>query len=134
MINKRIKKSADPVTVKSELAAIVKIHRQRAGLTQEALALRSGVSYTTLIKVESGAIKNPSGAIITKLARALGVTLDTLLQPRVVGGVGALHELWEDILSTLKTPGDYMCISGVSESRYLEADAQGLAAFIQELR
>jgi FMN phosphatase YigB (HAD superfamily)/DNA-binding XRE family transcriptional regulator len=62
--------------------------RQTAGLTQQALCHRANLSYSTLTKIERGAIKAPSIFTIQNIAQALGVGLDELMgaaaQPRKV--------------------------------------------------
>lgn len=54
--------------------------RKEKGLTQEGLARQANVSYHTVIKLESGGIKNPKAETILKLAEALGITTDRLLK------------------------------------------------------
>jgi len=54
--------------------------RKEKGLTQEGLARKANISYHTLIKLESGGIKNPKADTILKLAEALGITTDKLLK------------------------------------------------------
>jgi len=53
--------------------------RKEKKLTQEALARKADISYHTLIKLESGGIKNPKIETVIKLAKALGVKIDTLV-------------------------------------------------------
>jgi FMN phosphatase YigB (HAD superfamily)/DNA-binding XRE family transcriptional regulator len=53
--------------------------RQAAGLTQQELCQRAMLSYSTLAKIERGAIKAPSIFTIQSIAGALGVTLNDLL-------------------------------------------------------
>ncbi len=53
--------------------------RKRKGLTQEELALKSGVSYTSLIKIERGSVQNPTVKTIKKLADSLEISVDILL-------------------------------------------------------
>ncbi|MDB5186015.1 MAG: hypothetical protein JWL85_538 [Candidatus Saccharibacteria bacterium] len=53
--------------------------RQAAGLTQQELCQRAGLSYSTLAKIERGAIKAPSIFTIQSIAAALGITLNDLL-------------------------------------------------------
>jgi transcriptional regulator with XRE-family HTH domain len=53
--------------------------RQAAGLTQQELCQRAGISYSTLAKIERGAIKAPSIFTIQNIATALGVALSDLL-------------------------------------------------------
>lgn len=54
--------------------------RKEKGLTQEGLARKADISYHTIIKLESGRIKNPKAETILRLAEALGVTTDRLLK------------------------------------------------------
>jgi transcriptional regulator with XRE-family HTH domain len=54
--------------------------RKEKGLTQEGLARKANISYHTLIKLESGGIKNPKIETVIKLASALEISLDTLLK------------------------------------------------------
>jgi len=53
--------------------------RKAAGLTQQELCHKADLSYSTLAKIERGAIKSPSIFTIQSIAAALGVGLDTLL-------------------------------------------------------
>lgn len=53
--------------------------RLEANLTQQALCQKAGLSYSTLTKIERGAIKSPSIFTIQSIADALGVGLDELL-------------------------------------------------------
>ena len=53
--------------------------RKEKKLTQEALAQKAGISYHTLIKLESGGIKNPKIETVIKLSKALGTSLDELV-------------------------------------------------------
>jgi FMN phosphatase YigB (HAD superfamily)/DNA-binding XRE family transcriptional regulator len=54
--------------------------RVQAGLTQQALCQQAGLSYSTLTKIERGAIKSPSIFTIQSIARCLEVSLDELMQ------------------------------------------------------
>ncbi len=53
--------------------------RQRAGLTQQELCQKADLSYSTLAKIERGAIKAPSIFTIQSIAGALNTTLNELL-------------------------------------------------------
>jgi HAD superfamily hydrolase (TIGR01509 family) len=53
--------------------------RQKAKLTQQELCQRADISYSTLAKIERGAIKAPSIFTIEKIASVLGVGMDELL-------------------------------------------------------
>ncbi|HEX7963756.1 MAG TPA: HAD-IA family hydrolase [Candidatus Saccharimonadales bacterium] len=60
--------------------------RVQAGLTQQALCQKANLSYSTLTKIERGAIKSPSIFTIQSIASALGVGLDELMGAAVAGG------------------------------------------------
>lgn len=53
--------------------------RKEKGLTQEGLARKADISYHTVIKLESGGIKNPKIETLLKLSDALNVTVDKLI-------------------------------------------------------
>lgn len=53
--------------------------RTRAGLTQQELCQKAEISYSTLAKIERGAIQSPSIFTIQKLAEVLDLSLDALL-------------------------------------------------------
>lgn len=53
--------------------------RKEKRLTQEGLARKANISYHTLLKIESGGIKNPKIETVIKLARVLHLTLDELV-------------------------------------------------------
>ncbi len=52
--------------------------RQAAKLTQQELCHQAGLSYSTLAKIERGAIKSPSIFTIGQIAAVLGTSLETL--------------------------------------------------------
>lgn len=53
--------------------------RRAAGLTQQELCQKADLSYSTLAKIERGAIKSPSIFTIQQIAEALNTTVDTLM-------------------------------------------------------
>ena len=53
--------------------------RQKAGLTQQQLCQRANLSFSTLTKIERGAIKSPSIFTVQAIAGAVGVGLDELI-------------------------------------------------------
>lgn len=61
------------------LKNLVKIRKQK-GWSQEKLAVESGISYNTIIKIERGGIKNPKIETVIKLAKALKITIDALVK------------------------------------------------------
>lgn len=58
--------------------------RQAAGLTQQELCQKADISYSTLAKIERGAIKSPSVFTVQRLTEVLGLSLD--------GMMGSNHE------------------------------------------
>ncbi len=60
--------------------------RQKAGLTQQQLCHQANLSFSTLTKIERGAIKSPSIFTIQAIAGALGVGLDELVGQAPRGG------------------------------------------------
>ena len=60
------------------LKNLVKLRKQRRW-SQEKLAVESGISYNTIIKIERGGIKNPKIETVIKLADALDVSVDKLI-------------------------------------------------------
>lgn len=61
----------------------LQVMRMNAGLTQQALCQKAGLSYSTLTKIERGAIKAPSIFTIKSIGEALHVGLDELLETGV---------------------------------------------------
>lgn len=53
--------------------------RRGAGYTQQQLCQKSGLSYSTLAKIERGAIKSPSIFTIQQIASALDTSVDVLM-------------------------------------------------------
>ena len=53
--------------------------RQKVGMTQQDLCHAANLSYSTLAKIERGAIKSPSIFTIQNIAAALKLTLDDLV-------------------------------------------------------
>ena len=72
--------TAVEVSEEKRLGKVVQAARRRAGLTQQALCQRSGLSYSTLAKIERGAIKAPSIFTIQEIAETLGISLDQLME------------------------------------------------------
>ncbi|MHA2039852.1 MAG: helix-turn-helix domain-containing protein [Promethearchaeota archaeon] len=60
------------------LKNLVKIRKQKRW-SQEKMAVESGISYNTIIKIERGGIENPKIETVIKLADALDVSLDELV-------------------------------------------------------
>ena len=58
----------------------IKKYRLLKGLTQEKLAQKADVTYSSLSKIEVGYNDNPRIKTVQKIATALGVTVNDLLQ------------------------------------------------------
>lgn len=64
----------------NNLGIRIKKARVKMGLSQDELARKADVPYTTLTKVETGVIKKPSVFVMARIAKALGVSLDEIIQ------------------------------------------------------
>ena len=64
---------------KNILAQNVKKLRKQFKLSQEELAKKAGITYSTLIKIESGANVNPTIKTLKKLANIFNVKVDDLI-------------------------------------------------------
>lgn len=53
--------------------------RRRAGLTQQDLCHKAEISYSTLAKIERGAIKAPSVFTVRRISDVLGISLDDMM-------------------------------------------------------
>jgi len=67
-------------TKSSLLGKRIKEIRKQKGFTQEQLAIKAGVAYTTLTKVENEAIKNPSFETVVAIAKGLEVDVNELIK------------------------------------------------------
>lgn len=64
---------------KHQLGLAIRGAREKAGLTQDELSDRAGLAYSTLAKIEQGAIKTPSVFTVYAIAQAVGVSVERLL-------------------------------------------------------
>jgi len=58
----------------------IKLLRNKQGLTQDELARKSDLPYTTLTKIETNVITKPSIQTVIKIAKGLGISLDDLMK------------------------------------------------------
>ena len=58
----------------------IKQLRNKQGLTQDELARKSNLPYTTLTKIETNVITKPSIQTVMKIAKGLGISLDDLMK------------------------------------------------------
>ena len=62
------------------LSKNIKELRKKHKLSQEQLAQKAGITYSTLIKIESGVNDNPTIKTVMKIADAFGVGMETLVK------------------------------------------------------
>ena len=62
------------------IGRVLKRLREQRGLSQAALAKRSGVAQGYISEVEAGQKKNPGVETLRKIAKALGVPVTELLE------------------------------------------------------
>ena len=65
---------------KSTIAKNIKKLRKQRGLSQDKLSKLADISHNTISKIESGAIQSPTMDTASKIAKALGVSLDDLIK------------------------------------------------------
>ncbi|MBI2475050.1 helix-turn-helix transcriptional regulator [Candidatus Uhrbacteria bacterium] len=58
----------------------MKKYRNKLGISQDRLSKLADVTYNTIIKIESGANINPTIETLSKIAKALNVGVDDLIQ------------------------------------------------------
>ena len=63
-----------------EIGDKIKVFRIKQGLTQDALARKCDIPYTTLTKIESNVITKPTIQTVAKIAKGLGITIDNLMK------------------------------------------------------
>ena len=68
---------------KEKMGEKIRDLRKQRGMTQEFLSEKSEVSVGSISRIENGCVKNPNILTISKLANALGVKVDTLLNDRI---------------------------------------------------
>jgi transcriptional regulator with XRE-family HTH domain len=67
-------------TEKTTIAKNIRKLRRQQGLSQDKLSKLADISHNTIIKIESGAIQSPTMDTASKIAKALGVSLDDLMK------------------------------------------------------
>jgi transcriptional regulator with XRE-family HTH domain len=58
----------------------IKKLRGKLGLSQDDLARKAELKYSTLAKIEGDFVKKPGVQMIAKIAKALGVTMEDILK------------------------------------------------------
>jgi Predicted transcriptional regulators len=98
-------------------AAHLRTLRQQAGLSQEALAARLGVSAQSVSKWENAA-NWPEAALILPLARLLGVSADELLTEPVTRE--EWEKRWQEIEGEYRQRGDHAALLALAEAALKE--------------
>ena len=98
-------------------AAKLRTLRQRAGLSQEALAARLGVSAQSVSKWENAA-NWPEAALILPLARLLGVSADELLTEPVTRE--EWENRWQESEGEYRQRGDHAALLALAEAALKE--------------
>ena len=61
------------------LSTNIKKFRKKSKLSQEELAKKTDITYSTILKIESGVNKNPTLETLSKIADVFRVSLDELV-------------------------------------------------------
>ena len=64
----------------SKISENIKKYRNKIGVSQDRLSKLADITYNTIIKIESGSNTNPTIDTISKIAKALNVSVDELLK------------------------------------------------------
>ena len=75
-----LSKFLDMTNDKNNIGDNIKKLRAKLDLTQDDLARKSGVKYTTLSKIEAGVVTKPTVHIMAKIAKALDVLIEDLIK------------------------------------------------------
>lgn len=68
------------ISKESAIAKNIKKYRQKLGISQDRLSKMADVTYNTIIKIESGGSQNPTIDTLSKIAKALDVSVDDLIK------------------------------------------------------
>ncbi|MDO8658716.1 MAG: helix-turn-helix transcriptional regulator [Candidatus Levybacteria bacterium] len=64
----------------SKISENIKKYRNKIGISQDRLSKLADVTYNTIIKIESGSNTNPTIDTLSKIAKALNVSIDQLMK------------------------------------------------------
>ena len=79
----------------------IKQLREKSGLTQGQLANQSSVSQGYLSQLENGEVKNPSAAVLLRVAQAMHVDSDELFEAAGYPTVRTLREIYQGYEATV---------------------------------
>ena len=75
--------------------------REESGLTQGQLAASSSVSQGYLSQLENGEVKNPSAAVLLRVAQAMHVDSDELFEAAGYPTVRSLRQIYQEYQATI---------------------------------
>lgn len=78
----------------------LQLARRRAGLTQQELCHKAKLSYSTLAKIERGAIRSPSVFTVSAIATATSTTVESLLGIKPGGSARSTDEPLKKVSKT----------------------------------
>jgi transcriptional regulator with XRE-family HTH domain len=90
--------------------------RDELGLTQGQLASGSSVSQGYLSQLENGEVKNPSAAVLLRVAQAMRIDPDELFEAAGYPTVRMLRQIYQDYESTVD-PGLLQYLAGLPRDR-----------------
>jgi transcriptional regulator with XRE-family HTH domain len=67
-------------TMSARFGTVIRARRKAKGLSQVALAAKAKIARPYLIRLETGQQRNPSLAVLKRLAKGLGVPVTKLLE------------------------------------------------------
>jgi len=67
----------------SIIAKNIKKYRTKLGISQDKLSKLAGITLHTITKIESGATPDPRIETVKKIADALGVSIDKLIEVKL---------------------------------------------------
>jgi transcriptional regulator with XRE-family HTH domain len=72
--------SPQPSAQRQSLGAVIRAHRDKAGLSQRELAAQAGCHHSYLARLENGSNDKPTPEVLQGIARALGLEPGKLLR------------------------------------------------------
>ena len=65
---------------KTAIADNIKKYRNKLGISQDVLSKRANLAFHTIAKIEAGSTPDPRIETVKKIADALGITLNDLME------------------------------------------------------
>jgi transcriptional regulator with XRE-family HTH domain len=108
----------------------IRFYRMRAGITQEELARRAEIAPTSVVRLETGEVRQPRYGTLMKLAGALGVNPAEFV--RLVSEVGKPTALGEGM--AVPEPPTYVGDAfGAPFTAVFERDGEWWIGYVEEL-